>query len=125
MKTTRKRLMEMAGLINEENRPTIHAVSLDNMAGTTEQYPPDSEWDDMVWDDIMDMLDDKYSSKVTVEFALIDKTGQMHDGTVVVNDMDDYQDLEWDDEAKFRATGMTDDNVYDLMGDNTPYNYVT
>ena len=115
----------MAGLINEENRPMIHAVSLDNMAGTTEQYPPDSEWDDMVWDDIMNLLDDKYSSKVTVEFTLIDKTGQMHDGTVVVNDMDDYQDLEWDNESKFKATGMTDDNVYDLMGDNTPYNYVT
>ena len=35
MKLTRKKLMEMAGLINEENGPMIHAVSLDNMAGTT------------------------------------------------------------------------------------------
>lgn len=116
MKLTRKKLMEMAGLINEENGPMIHAVSLDNMAGTTSQMQPDTEWDDSIWDDIMGMLDDKYSSKVSVEFALIDKTGQMHDATVVVNDMDDYQDLEWDDEAKFKATGMTDDNVYDLIG---------
>ena len=50
-----------------------------------------------------------------MEFFYLDSTGDKHYGSVIVNEIDDYEDFEMYDDDFYEKTQLTDENLIDLF----------
>ena len=71
--------------------------------------------DSTVGDDINELLEDKYTHNINMEFVYLDSTGEKHYGSVTVNEIDDYEDFEMYDDDFYEKTQLTDENLIDLF----------
>ena len=71
--------------------------------------------DESVKDDINELLEDKYISRVDVEFVYIDSTNIKHFGVLEVNEIDDYGGPYMDNDNFYKETQLTDRNLIDLF----------
>ena len=68
-----------------------------------------------VKNDINELLEDKYTTKVNMEFTYVDSTGDEHLGSVIVNEIDDYEGPYMEDDSFYEETQLTDENLIDLI----------
>ncbi len=71
--------------------------------------------DSTVGDDINELLEDKYTHNINMEFVYVDCDGVKYSGKVTVNEIDDYQDFEMADDNFYEKTQLTDENIIDLF----------
>lgn len=75
--------------------------------------------DTSVKDDINELLEDKYTTKVNVEFVYVDSTNIKHFGVLEVKEVNDYvSDYEGPymaDDSFYGETQLTDENIIDLF----------
>ena len=71
--------------------------------------------DSTVGEDINELLEDKYTTTVNMEFVYVDSTEQKHYGSVMVKEIDDYQDLVMVNDNFYEETQLTDENLIDLF----------
>ena len=71
--------------------------------------------DSTVGDDINELLEDKYTHNINMEFVYLDSTVDKHYGSVTVNEIDDYEDFEMYDDDFYEKTQLTDENLIDLF----------
>tara|TARA_Y100000361_G_C11123184_1_gene324407 strand:- start:589 stop:909 length:321 start_codon:yes stop_codon:yes gene_type:complete len=72
-----------------------------------------------IWDDIDELLEEKYATTVDVEFVYIDNCANHHYGSVTVKERNDYADLEMEDDDFYDATQLTDENLIDLIDEGS------
>ncbi len=70
--------------------------------------------DRTIRDDINELLEEKYTHNINMEFFYLDSTGDKHYGSVMVKEIDDYEDLVMDDNF-YEETQLTDENIIDLF----------
>tara|TARA_R110002167_G_scaffold224145_1_gene429550 strand:+ start:1185 stop:1490 length:306 start_codon:yes stop_codon:yes gene_type:complete len=71
--------------------------------------------DTSVKDDINELLEDKYTTKVNVEFVYVDSTNIKHFGVLEVKEIDDYEGPYMADDSFYEETQLTDENLIDLF----------
>ena len=71
--------------------------------------------DTSVKDDINELLEDKYTTKVNVEFVYVDSTNIKHFGVLEVKEIDDYEGPYMADDSFYEETQLTDENIIDLF----------
>ena len=71
--------------------------------------------DRTIGDDIDELLEDKYTTTVNMEFVYVDSTEQKHYGSVTVKEIDDYADFVMENDNFYEETQLTDENVIDLF----------
>ena len=71
--------------------------------------------DRTIRDDINELLEEKYTTKINMEFFYLDSTGDKHYGSVIVNEIDDYQDFVMENDNFYEETQLTDENLIDLF----------
>ena len=71
--------------------------------------------DSTIGDDINELLEDKYTHNINMEFVYIDSTGDKHHGSVIVNEINDYQDFVMENDNFYEETQLTDENIIDLF----------
>jgi len=71
--------------------------------------------DSTVGEDINGLLEDKYVTNVNIEFFYLDSTGDKHYGSVIVNEINDYQDFVMENDNFYEETQLTDENIIDLF----------
>ena len=71
--------------------------------------------DRTIGDDLDELLEDKYVTKVNMEFSYLDSTGDKHYGSVIVNEINDYQDFVMENDNFYEKTQLTSINIIDLF----------
>lgn len=71
--------------------------------------------DRTIRDDINELLEEKYATKINMEFVYVDCDGVKYSGEVTVNEIDDYEDLVMVDDSFYEKTMLTDENIIDLF----------
>lgn len=69
----------------------------------------------IIKDDLNELLEDKYVTKVNMEFFYVDSTGDEHFGSVMVNEIDNYENLVMENDNFYEETQLTDENIIDLF----------
>ena len=69
----------------------------------------------IIRDDLNELLEDKYVTKVNMEFFYLDSTGDKHFGSVMVKKIDNYEDLVMENDNFYEETQLTDENIIDLF----------
>ena len=72
-----------------------------------------------IWDEIDELLEEKYTTTVDVEFVYVDCDGIKYSGEVTVKERNDYADLEMEDDDFYDATQLTDENLIDLIDEGS------
>lgn len=72
-----------------------------------------------IWDEIDELLEEKYATTVDVEFIYVDCDGIKYSGEVTVKERNDYADLEMEDDDFYDATQLTDENLIDLIDEGS------
>ena len=72
-----------------------------------------------IWDEIDELLEEKYATTVDVEFVYVDCDGIKYSGGVTVKERNDYADLEMEDDNFYDATQLTDENIIDLIDEGS------
>ena len=68
-----------------------------------------------IWDEIDELLEEKYTTTVDVEFVYVDCDGIEYRGEVTVNEINDYQDFVMENDNFYEETQLTDENIIDLF----------
>ena len=93
---------------------SIQIVRFDN-GNSSIQYPSPEPLDDHIYNDMVEMAKEKYSSGTRVEFLYIDADGKSHEAEVTIKDVSDYEGPYWENESKFKQTAMADAQIIDMF----------
>ena len=72
-----------------------------------------------IWDEIDELLEEKYTTTVDVGFVYIDCDGIKYRGEVAVKERNNYADFEMEDDNFYDATQLTDENLIDLIDEGS------
>ena len=72
-----------------------------------------------IWDEIDELLEEKYTTTVTVEIVYIDSCANPHYGEVIVKERGDYEGPYMEDYDFYGATQLTDENLIDLIDEGS------
>ena len=109
----KRNILERKNIQMEKNNLYINSLYTGNEAiyysdgGTL----PDAS----VKDDINELLEDKYISRVDVEFVYIDSTNIKHFGVLEVKEIDDYEGPYMANDNFYEETKLTDRDLIDLF----------
>ena len=73
----------------------------------------------LIWDEIDELLEEKYATTVTVNFVYIDSCTNPHYGEVIVKERSDYEGPYMEDSDFYDATQLTDENLIDLIDEGS------
>ena len=73
----------------------------------------------LIWDEIDELLEEKYTTIVTVEIVYIDSCANPHYGEVIVKERGDYEGPYMEDYDFYGATQLTDENLIDFIDEGS------